>query len=81
MRLLIRYFAFVRYRRNKLKYNGALHQLFIDFKKAYVPVRREVLCNILIELRVAMKLIRLIKMRLNETEYCTYSYICLTVFL
>jgi len=29
--------------------NEAVHQLFIDFKKAYDSVRREVLYNILIE--------------------------------
>jgi hypothetical protein len=44
-----------------------LHQLFIDFKKAYDSVRREVLYNILIEFGVPMKLDRLIKMCLNET--------------
>jgi hypothetical protein len=36
-------------------------------RKAYVSVRREVLCNILIEFGVPMKLVRLIKMYLNET--------------
>jgi hypothetical protein len=59
--LLIRSFAFVRYwRRN-------VHHLFIDFKKAYDSVRREVLYNILIEFGVPKKLVRLIKMYLNET--------------
>jgi sorting nexin-29 len=33
----------------KWKYNGTVHQLFIDFKKAYDSVRREVLYSILIE--------------------------------
>jgi hypothetical protein len=33
----------------KLEYNGALHQLFIDFKKAYDSVKREVLYDILLE--------------------------------
>jgi hypothetical protein len=32
----------------KLEYNETDHQLFIDFKKAYDSVRREVLYNILI---------------------------------
>jgi hypothetical protein len=32
-----------------LEYNGTVHQHFIDFKKAYDSVRREVLYNILIE--------------------------------
>jgi hypothetical protein len=42
--------ALVRYWRKKLEYNETVHQLFIDFKKAYDSVRREVLLNILIEL-------------------------------
>jgi len=33
-----------------LEYNETVRQLFIDFKKAYDSVRREVLYNILIEL-------------------------------
>jgi hypothetical protein len=45
----------------------AVHQLFIDFKIAYHSVRREVLYNFLIEFGIAMKLVRLIKMCLNET--------------
>jgi hypothetical protein len=50
-----------------MKYNEVVHQLLIDFKKAYDPVRREVLYNILIESGIPMKLIDLIKMCLNET--------------
>ena len=45
--LLILYAAFVKYLRKKWEYNEAVHQLFIDFKKAYDSVRREVLYNIL----------------------------------
>jgi len=41
--------------------------LFIDFKKTSDSVRREVLYNILIEFGIPMKLVRLIKMCLNET--------------
>jgi hypothetical protein len=48
-------------------YNETVHQRFIDFKKAYDSVWKEVLYNILIESRVPMKLVRLIKMCLNET--------------
>jgi hypothetical protein len=43
-------------------------QLFIDFKKAYDSVRREVLYNILIEFGIPMKLVRLIKMCLSEDK-------------
>jgi hypothetical protein len=35
--------------RKKLEYNGAMHQLFVDFKKAYDSIKREVLYNILLE--------------------------------
>jgi len=44
-----------------------VHQLFIDFNKAYDSVRREVLYNILIEFGVPKRLVRLIKMCLTET--------------
>jgi len=45
----------------KWEYNEAVHQLFIDFKKAYNSVRREVQYNILSEFGIPMKLVRLIK--------------------
>jgi len=46
-----------------------MHQLSIDFKKAYDSVRREVLrvYNILIGFGIPMKLVRIIKMCLTET--------------
>jgi hypothetical protein len=50
----------------KWEYNEAVHQLFIDFKKAYDSVKRAVLYNILIEFGILMKLVRLIKMCLGE---------------
>jgi len=50
----------------KWEYNEAVHQLFIDFKKAYDSVKREVLYN-LTEFGIPMKLVRLIKMCLRET--------------
>ena len=65
--LLIIYTAFVKYLRKKWEYNEAVHQFFIDFKKAYGSVRREVLYNILTEWGFPMKLVRLIKICLNET--------------
>jgi hypothetical protein len=46
---------------------------YSDFKKAYDSVRREVFHNILIQFGVPMKLVRLIKMCLNET----YSKVCI----
>jgi hypothetical protein len=50
-----------------MKYNEAVHQLVVDFKKAYDPVRREVLYNILIEFGIPVILVMLVKMCLNET--------------
>jgi hypothetical protein len=50
----------------KWEYNETVHQLFIDFKKVYDSVMREVLYNILIEFGVPMKQVRLKKMCLNE---------------
>jgi hypothetical protein len=47
-----------------------VHQLFIDFEKVYESVRKEY--SILMQLGVPMELIRLDKMRLNET-YRTVS--------
>ena len=62
-RLLITYSAFVKYLR---KNGNTMHQLFIDFKKAYDSVSREVLYNILFEFGIPKKLVRLIKMCLTE---------------
>jgi hypothetical protein len=50
----------------KWEYNGTVHQLFIDFKNAYDSIKREVLYNILLEFDIPKKLVRLIKMCLNE---------------
>ena len=51
----------------KWEYNEEVHQLFIDFKKAYDSVRREVLYKILIEFGIPKNLVRLTKMSLTET--------------
>ena len=48
-----------------------MHQLFLDFKKAYDSVRRAVLYNILIELVISMKLVSLMKVCLTE-KYCKF---------
>jgi hypothetical protein len=61
-RLLIRLISFVTCWK-KGAYNGTVHQLFIDFTKAYYLFRREVLYNILIESAEPRKLVTLIKMR------------------
>ena len=47
--------------------NEAVHQLFIEFKKAYVAVRSEVRYNILNEFGILIKVVRLIKMCLTQT--------------
>jgi hypothetical protein len=51
----------------KWEYNETVHKLFIDFKKAYHSLRREVFYNILIKFEIPMKLVQLIEMCLNET--------------
>jgi hypothetical protein len=72
--LLIRFSAFVRYRKKKKwEYNEMVHKLFVDFKKAYDSVRREVLYNIPIEFGITTKLVWVIKMCLNET----YRKVCI----
>jgi hypothetical protein len=53
--LPIRFSAFVRYWRKKWGYNATVQQLFVDFKKAYGSVRREVLCYVLVEFGVSMR--------------------------
>ena len=57
----------------KWELNGAVHQLFIDFKTAFDSVRNKVLHNFLIEFGIPMKLVRLPKLCQNET--------CSTVWL
>jgi hypothetical protein len=54
--LVTRFSAFVRYYRKKWECNETVHQLFIDVKKAYDSVRREVLFSILVEFGIPMKL-------------------------
>jgi hypothetical protein len=47
--------------KKKWECNVTVHELFVDFKKAYDSVRRAVLSSILIEFGVPMKLVRLIE--------------------
>ena len=49
------------------EYNEPVHQLFMDFKKAYDSVRNRVLYKILIKFRIPRKLVRLIKLSLTGT--------------
>jgi hypothetical protein len=49
----------------KWEYNGTVHQLFIDFKKAYDSIKREILYNILLEFGIPKKLVRPNKVCLN----------------
>ena len=51
----------------KREYNEQVHQLIIDFKKAYDSVRKEVLYEILTEFGIPRKLVKLIRMSLSET--------------
>jgi hypothetical protein len=66
----------------KCECNGTVHQLFIDFKKVYDSVRREVLYSILIEFGIPRKQVGLIKMCLNETySWSPYRQKCVDKFL
>jgi hypothetical protein len=66
----------------KWEYNETVGHLFTHFKKAYDSVRREVLYGILIEFRLSMKLVTLIKMCLNKMYIIQSKYvnICLKIF-
>jgi hypothetical protein len=61
---LLIYIPHLSKKKKKLEYNEAVLQLIIDFKKVYGSVRREVLCNIIIEFDIPMKLVGLIKIYL-----------------
>ena len=66
-RLLIIYFAFVKYWRKNGNTMKQCISSSLDFKKAYDSVRREVLYNILIEYGIPKKLERVVKMCSTET--------------
>jgi len=65
--VLIIYSAFIKYLIKKLEYNEAVHQLLVDFKKAYDQIKMEVLYITAIEFDVTMNLVRRLKMCVNET--------------
>jgi hypothetical protein len=65
----------------KWVYNRSVHQLFIDFKKAYDLVRREVLHNLILVFWVPKKLNRLIKKCLNKMYSINYIGKHLIIFL
>jgi hypothetical protein len=48
-------FCFRQILKKHWEYDETLHQLFVDFKKAYDSVKREMLYNILIQFWVSMK--------------------------
>jgi hypothetical protein len=59
--------TFFKYLRKICEYTEAVHQLFICFNNVYGSVRRKVLYNIF-TFDIPMKLVRLIKMCLNEID-------------
>jgi hypothetical protein len=61
--ILVKYFQCARYWRKTGEYNGAVYQLFIDFKKASA----ENLCTTFsFNLVYSMKLVRLTKIHINK---------------
>jgi len=65
--LPIRVCTFGRYYK-KFEWIGTVHELFIYFNIPYDSVKRNVLYNILLEVCIPKKLVRQIKMCLNETH-------------
>ncbi|KAJ4451038.1 hypothetical protein ANN_02474 [Periplaneta americana] len=61
----------------KWEYKDRVHQLFVDLKKAYDSVKKQILYNTLIEFGIPKKLVRLIKMCHSET----YSKVYIGQFL
>jgi hypothetical protein len=55
-----------------------VYRLFIEFKKTYNLVRRELLFSILVDFGVTMKLFRLIGVCLNKSygNICIGTYLC-----
>jgi hypothetical protein len=64
----------------KWEYNGAVHELFIDFERAYSSVRREVLYSSLTEFGIPMKLSgrsKNVRKQWNGTHQLLVYYACL----
>ena len=49
------------------------HMTFIDFMKAWDSIRREVLCNTLIEVVISMKTVRLIEICMMYMIHSVFS--------
>jgi hypothetical protein len=64
--LLITYSAFIKYLRKQWEYNKVMRQLIVNFKKSYPSGTRDVFYNIIILFNMHMKLVRLLKICLNE---------------
>jgi hypothetical protein len=52
---------------NKWEYSESRHELFIDFRNVYHSFRRKLSYNNLFEFGIPLKLVKLIKMCVNET--------------
>jgi hypothetical protein len=50
-----------------MEFSGTVYRLFLDFKKAYISIRREVLYNILNEFEITRKVDGLVNLCVNET--------------
>jgi hypothetical protein len=61
LHLLLFSFLKVQMIEKKWEYCETVRQLFIDLNKAHDSFSRDVLCNILIEFGIPMKLVKLIK--------------------
>jgi hypothetical protein len=55
------------------KYNGTVHQLYMDFKKAFDSVKGEVLSNIMLEFGVTKKLVRPVSMAERSKASTVFS--------
>jgi hypothetical protein len=50
------------------EFNINVHQLYIDFKQAYDSINRKKLYDVLREMQIPAKLIRLVKITLKNTK-------------